>query len=62
MEDHFVMTGTISGNILTVTAITSGVLKIGSKLSGYGIPRGTEIIAFGTGTGGVGTYTFSTTP
>lgn len=62
MEDHFVMTGNISGNILTVTAITSGRLKIGSKLSGAGIPRGTKIIAFGTGTGGVGTYTISTAP
>lgn len=60
MEDHFVMTGTISGNTLTVTAITSGRLKVGTKLSGAGIPRGTKIVAFGTGKGGVGTYTITT--
>jgi hypothetical protein len=62
IADHFIMSGTISGNILTVTSITSGRLRIGSKLSGDGIPRGTTITAFGTGTGGVGTYTISTSP
>jgi len=62
MEDHFVMTGTIFGNTLTVTAITSGRLKIGSKLSGEGIPGGTRIVAFGTGKGGIGTYTITTSP
>lgn len=59
IEDHLVMQGYISGNTLTVTSITSGHLRIGTKLSGAGIPRGTTIVAFGTGTGGVGTYTIS---
>lgn len=52
-----VMTGTISGNILTVTAIASGHLEIGTKLSGGGIAQPVKIVAFGTGKGGVGTYT-----
>lgn len=59
-DEHYVLTGTVSGNTLTVTAITHGRLKIGAKLSGTGLPRGTMITAFGTGTGGVGTYTIST--
>ena len=59
-DDHLVMTGTLSDHTLTVTAVTSGRLKIGSKLSGEGIPRGTRITAFGTGTGGIGSYTIDT--
>lgn len=51
--------GTLSGNTLTVTSITNGKLKVGMKLSGTGLPDGTTITAFGTGTGGVGTYTVS---
>lgn len=54
-----VMTGTISGNTLTVTAITSGHLEIGTKLSGGGIAQPVKIVAFGTGKGGVGTYTIA---
>jgi hypothetical protein len=41
---------------LTVTAITNGAISIGSSISGM---TGT-VTAFGTGTGGVGTYTMST--
>ena len=59
-DDHLVMTGTLSDHTLTVTAVTSGRLKVGSKLSGEGIPRGTRITAFGTGTGGIGSYTIDT--
>lgn len=59
-DEHYVLTGTVSGNTLTVTAISHGRLKVGAKLSGTGLPRGTRITAFGTGTGGVGTYTIST--
>ena len=62
IEEHFVMSGTIAGNILNVVSITSGRLRVGSKLSGDGIPRGTTITAFGTGRGGVGTYTIATSP
>lgn len=56
-----VFTGSISGNILTVTAITSGAIAIGQTLTGTGITNGTKIVAFQTGAGGnineAGTYT-----
>jgi len=49
--------GAISGYTLTVTAITSGKLYVGMVIRGAGVVRGTTITAFGTGTGGAGTYT-----
>jgi len=52
--------GWVDGNILTVTEISSNSLKIGSKVSGRRVPEGTVITGFGTGRGGVGTYTVST--
>lgn len=52
----FTGTGAISGNVLTVSVATTGVLYIGIPLSGAGIKAGTVIIGLGTGTGGVGTY------
>jgi hypothetical protein len=58
-----VFTGSISGNILTVTAITSGAIALGQTLSGTGIIDGTTIVAFQSGAGGnineVGTYTLN---
>ena len=55
--------GSISGNVLTVTAINSGAIALGQYISGTGITAGTQITAFGTGAGGnvneVGTYTVS---
>ena len=42
-----------------VTAVASGTLSIGQILTGTGIAFGTSIAAFGTGSGGVGTYTLS---
>jgi hypothetical protein len=53
------VTGSISGTTLTVTATTSGVLKVGQTISGAGVTGGTTITAYGTGTGGNGTYTVS---
>jgi hypothetical protein len=54
-------TGSISGNTLTVTGISSGAIAIGMTLSGSGIANGTTITAFQTGAGGnineAGTYT-----
>lgn len=44
---------------LTVSAVASGALAVGDPVSGAGIPAGAYITAFGTGTGGVGTYTMS---
>lgn len=53
-------TGSISGNVLTVTAIASGAIAQGQTLSGTGILAGTKITQFLTGAGGnvneVGTY------
>lgn len=45
-------TGSISGNILTVTGILSGALAQGQTLSGTGITAGTKITQFLTGAGG----------
>lgn len=55
-----VVTGSISGTVLTVTAVTSGYLVIGSVLSGTNVTVGTTITSFGTGAGGIGTYNLST--
>lgn len=55
-------TGSINANTLTVTAVTSGTIKLYSTITGTGISAGTIITAFGTGTGGTGTYTVATTP
>jgi hypothetical protein len=52
-----VVTGSISGTTLTVTALASGKVAIGSEISGSGIADGTIVTALGTGLGGVGTYT-----
>lgn len=54
------VTGTISGSVLTVTAVDStsvGILSIGKTITGSGIASLTKIVSpAGTGTGGVGTY------
>ena len=52
-----VVTGSITTTTLNVTAVTSGTLDIGQVISGTGVTAGTRIVAFGTGTGGTGTYT-----
>ena len=63
--DSAVFTGTISngaggaGTILDVTAITSGSITLGMVLTGTGVTSGQHVIAFGTGSGGTGTYTVS---
>jgi hypothetical protein len=54
-----VVTATIAGTVLTVSAVTSGVLHVGQTIQGAGVTLGTIITALGTGTGGVGTYTLS---
>lgn len=55
-------TGSIAATTLTVTAMTSGTIAVGDKVyavAGNGVAVKTVINAFGTGTGGVGTYTVS---
>ncbi|MEI7801616.1 MAG: FG-GAP-like repeat-containing protein [Bacteroidota bacterium] len=54
-------TGSISGNVLTVTAMTTGTIQLGYYLSGSSVISNTKIASFGTGTGGVGTYILSNT-
>jgi hypothetical protein len=57
-------TGSIAGNILTVTGITSGAVAVGQTLSGSGITSGTKIVQTLTGAGGnvneQGTYLLNT--
>lgn len=57
-------TGTAScvGTLMTVSGASgAGALSVGSVITGAGVATGTFITAFGTGTGGNGTYTVSTT-
>lgn len=52
-------TGSISGNILTVTAVASGTIFQGQALGGPGVVPGTTISQLGTGQGNAGTYIVS---
>ena len=57
-NDEAVFTASISGTTMTVTAVTSGTIKVNQYLTSSGqISADTFITALGTGTGGVGTYT-----
>ena len=51
--------GYISGNVLTVTEILSGVVKLNDYVVDENdvVPVATQITIFGTGVGGTGTYT-----
>jgi len=54
------VTGSIAGNVLTVTAVSTGALVVGGVLSGTGLTAGTSILSQSTGTtGGVGTFIVS---
>lgn len=53
-------TGSITLTALNITALTSGCYGVGQIISGSGITANTRITAFGTGTGGTGTYTVDT--
>jgi hypothetical protein len=52
-------TGSILNNTLTVTAVASGTLYVGMPVMGVGILEGTYISSFGTGVGGIGTYSIN---
>jgi hypothetical protein len=54
-----VVTATIAGTLMTVSAVASGVLHVGQTVQGAGVTIDTIITALGTGTGGIGTYTLS---
>lgn len=53
-------TADISGTTMTVSAVASGSVLVGAVVSGTGVTAGTRITAYGTGTGGTGTYTVDT--
>ncbi len=53
------VTGSIAGTVLTVSAVNTGTLAVGSRLMGGTVAAGTVITAFDTGTGGAGTYRVS---
>ena len=55
--DPSAFTGSISTTTLTVTAISTGSLAVGTAINGVGIAAGTTVTAIDTGTGGIGTYT-----
>lgn len=56
----FSVTGSIQGDILTVSAVGSGTVVAGATISGTGITSGTQIASQLSGTaGGVGTYLLS---
>jgi hypothetical protein len=53
-------TGGVSSSTLTITANTFGApIVVGMYVDGTSVTDGTFITAFGTGTGGVGTYTLN---
>ena len=57
------VTGSITtAGLLTVSAVGSGQLSLGSVLYGTSVPVNTTIVGFGTGVGGTGTYTVSPIP
>lgn len=51
--------GFTTGTTLVVVVMLGGTLAVGQTVSGAGIAPGTVITAFGSGTGGVGTYVIS---
>ena len=53
------VTGSIAGTVLTVTAVSSGLITVGAVLSGSGVTAGTTVVGVLTGSGGVGTYQVS---
>jgi len=54
-----VITASMSGTTMTVTAVSSGTLYVGQTIQGAGITTQTIITALGTGSGSTGTYTIN---
>lgn len=49
-------TGSIAGNVLTVTDVAAGALNLNQLVMGDGLPDNLVVTEFGTGNGGLGTY------
>jgi hypothetical protein len=63
--DDFIGSVTISGNVLTVLSVTAGSITLDQTtpvvtLTGNGLFTPTLVTGYLTGTGGIGTYTIST--
>jgi len=59
-QSESVFAGSITTTTLNVTSMLSGdPIQLGQYVSGTGITTGSYITAFGTGSGGIGTYTVS---
>jgi HK97 family phage major capsid protein len=56
IQNGAVVTASITSSVMTVTAVTNGVLRVGQTLSGSGVNAGTYISSLGTGIGATGTY------
>lgn len=54
----FNVQASLSTTVMTVVS-ANGTLAVGQSITGTGIPAGTTISSFGTGTGGAGTYNLS---
>ena len=52
-------TGSISASTLTVSDVAFGEIELGATVFGTGVAANTIITAFGSGSGGAGTYTIS---
>lgn len=52
-------TGAIAGTTLTVSAVSSGALAVGQRITGANVQAGTVVTGLISGTGGVGTYSIS---
>lgn len=50
---------TTASTYLNLTAVSGGIFSIGDTVSGTGVTSGTTVIAYGTATGGVGSYEVS---
>jgi hypothetical protein len=58
-RSNFSVTGSIAATTLDVTSVGSGLVRVGMAIDGTGVTAGSTITAFGTGNGGIGTYTVS---
>jgi len=59
--DGAIFTATISGNTMTVSAVTVGTINVGATISGTGVTTGSTITGFVSGSlGSIGVYTLST--
>ena len=56
------ITASFATSVMTVTVVDVATIKVGSAITGTGVPANTYVTSFGTGTGGTGTYNLSTAP